>query len=76
MHRNFTTDLIRKAKEKYYTKLNEQLSDPSTCSKKWCGYIKSAYNRTLFTSVPPLREGPEIVSDTVKKVEMLNTFFL
>ena len=39
--RNLTTSLIRKAKTQYYKKINANLADPQTSSKKWWSTVKS-----------------------------------
>jgi len=54
--RNYTTFLIRDAKANYYKKLNENLSNPLFCKKKWWSSVKSLINNKIQMSIPSLRE--------------------
>ena len=75
--RNYTTWLIREAKTSYYCKLNNKLSDPSLGPKKWWNYIKfTLNNNNNHTSIPPIKEGAEIVFDSKEKADLFNDYFV
>lgn len=74
--RNNTTRLIRKAKNDFYFKLNQQLSDSATAPKKWWSCVKSMYKKKNYTSIPNLRVGAEIVTDSCEKASLFNDFFI
>jgi hypothetical protein len=69
--------LIREAKTLYYCKLNNKLSDPSLGPKKWWSYIKfTLNNKNNHTSIPPIKEGAEIVFDSKEKADLFNDYFV
>ena len=74
--RNLTTSLIRDAKANYYLKLNNDLSNPSLCKKKWWSTVKSLYNNKIHMSIPSLKENLCIITDAKQKADIFNAYFV
>ncbi len=72
----YTTTLIREAKQCYYIKLNNKLSDPNLGSKKWWSYIKSSLNKNYFRSIPSLIEGDHVIRDALQRANLFNQYFV
>ena len=75
IQRNMVVGFIRKAKKDYYVKLNIDLSNPRTCSKKWWGISKSLFRNKYYSPMPDLLVNGDIISDTKQKADSLNEYF-
>ena len=67
--------MILKRKEKYYHHLSFKLKNPNTSTKAYWSILKSFYNDTKVSLVPPLLVNNKIVSDFTKKATLFNDFF-
>ena len=75
IQRNYTSSLMRHSKKIYYENLNSKLSDPTICSKKWWGIVKSLYGQKIQGTIPPLVEGSRTIFDAKEKAELFNEYF-
>ena len=62
------------AKGGYFDKLNDQLNNPSTSPKKFWKLIKGYQGKQHCKGIPDLKDGDEIITDTLEKSDLLNTF--
>ena len=69
------SDMILKRKEKYYHNLSLKLSNPNTSAKTYWSILKSFYNDTKFSLVPPLLVNNKIAYDFTKKANFFNDLF-
>ena len=73
--RNEVIDLIREAKEKYFNKLQKDLSDKSTHPRKWWNIAKSIAKINNKPSSNPLKVNDNILIHPRDKSEAFNNFF-
>ena len=52
-----------------------KLSDPTICSKKWSGIVKSLCGQKIQGTIPPLVEGPRTIFDAKEKAELFKEYF-
>ena len=72
---NDTTKLIKEAKKRYYTDLDEKLSDPKIGHKHfWTAYKKIA-NKKKNTNIPPIIDNDIYFSNSEKKANVFNGYF-
>ena len=74
--RNLVVHLIRLAKSAHEKKINDLLSDPSTSLKMWWRITKSLYGDKLCSSIPSLKENNDLITDSKKKAEVFNEYFV
>jgi hypothetical protein len=74
--RNFTTNLIRSAKQFYYDKLNKDLSNPNINSKRWWSITQSLWGSTNVSLVPTIIENDVPVVDSGEKASIFNDYFV
>ena len=67
--------LIKKIKEKYYSRLISKLSDIGKSSKVYWSILKSFLIGKKISCILPLFENNEYITDFKKKAELFNSFF-
>ena len=67
--------LIKKIKEKYYSRLISKLSDIGKSSKVYWFILKSFLIGKKISCILPLFENNEYITDFKKKAELFNSFF-
>ena len=66
-----TSQMITSAKEKYFLKLGQKLSDPTNGVKAYWSTLNKIINRNKVTNVPPLLENGVFVTNYQTKVNVL-----
>ena len=72
---NNTNKLIREAKQLYYEKLGEKLSDPQTGHKHFWNAFKTITNEKKYTNIPPIIENDTYISNFRQKANLFNDYF-
>ena len=67
--------LIKKIKEKYYSRLISKLSDIGKSPKVYWSILKSFLIGEKISCILPLFENNEYITDFKKKAELFNSFF-
>ena len=70
-----TNNLIRDAKNSYYEKLGNLLSDSSTGQKHFWSAFKKLSNKKKTTNIPPLIEKNVFITDFLQKASLFNDYF-
>ena len=70
-----TDKLIRDAKNSYYEKLGNLLSDPSTGEKHFWSAFKKLSNKKKSTSIPPIIDNNVYITDFNQKASIFNDYF-
>ena len=65
-----TTLLIHTINEKYYTNLSDKLQDPEIDYKRWWGIVKSHYGNKIYSNIPTLLEGDQMITDAKEKATL------
>jgi len=73
--RNQTVRELTKAKTHYFNSLIPTLQNPEQNPKKWWSLTKSLLNNKIQTSIPPLFEDNNVITDAAHKAGIFNTFF-
>lgn len=74
--RNFTTNLIRLTKKRYYQRLNKELSDPGINFKKWWSITKRLCGSSNVSSILIIVENGVAVTDPKEKACIFNDYFI
>ena len=69
------TELLDNAKNIYYDKLANKLSNPSTSSKTYWFIVKTICNNKKIPLIPPIFIGNKLESDFKLKANHFNKFF-
>ena len=72
---NDTNKLIREAKQNYYKKLEDKLSDPKTGAKIFWNAFKKISNEGKRPNIPPLIENDKLISNFRHKANLFNDYF-
>ena len=72
---NTTNKLIREAKQLYYEKLGDKLSDPQTGHKQFWNAFKTITNKKKYTNIPPIIENDAYISNFRQKANLFNDYF-
>ena len=70
-----TNKLIKQAKQAYYTKLGDELSDPKTGPKNFWMASKNVVNKKKYTNIPPIIENNNYISNFHLKANIFNDYF-
>ena len=70
-----TSQMITSAKEKYFLKLGQKLSDPTNGVKAYWSTLNKIINQNKVTNIPPLLENCVFVTNYQTKVDVFNEFF-
>ena len=70
-----TSQMITSAKEKYFLKLGQKLSDPANGVKAYWSTLNKIINRNRVTNIPPLLENGVFVTNYQTKAGIFNEFF-
>ena len=70
-----TSQMITSAKEKYFLKLSQKLSDPTNGVKAYWSALNTVINRNKVTNIPPLLENRVFITNYQTKAELFNEFF-
>ena len=70
-----TSQMITSAKEKYFLKLGQKLSDPTNGVKAYWSTLNKIINRNKVTNIPPLLENGVFVTNYQTKADVFNEFF-
>jgi hypothetical protein len=73
---NITNKLIREAKQSYYKKLCEKLSDPQTGQKDFWNAFKRITKKSKHTNIPPMVDNKFMYRIFFKKLIYLMTILL
>ena len=73
--RNQTVREMTKAKNHYFNSLIPTLQNPDQNPKQWWTVTKSLLNNKIQTSIPPLFEDNNVITDAAHKAGIINTFF-
>ena len=60
----------------YFNELNSTLSNPKISTKNWWKVVKSVYGVKACFQIPPTKEGAIFISESLKKAELFNNYFL
>lgn len=66
---------FRRARTKFYSDIAGKLLDSSTCSKSYWRLTKLVYGPKIHKGVPDLVHGDSLVSDTLSKAKLINSYF-
>ena len=72
---NITNKLIKEAKQLYYKKLGEKLSDPQTGQKNFWNAFKRITNKKKHTNIPPIIDNNKYISNFRQKANIFNDYF-
>ena len=72
---NDTNKLIKDAKQSYYDKLGEKLSDPQIGAKHFWNAFHRISNRTKKTNIPPIILNDKYISNFRDKANIFNDYF-
>ena len=72
---NNTNKLIKQAKQTYYTKLGDKLSDHKTGPKNFWTAFKKIVNKKKYTNIPPIIENNTFISNFNLKANLFNEYF-
>ena len=72
---NQTNKLIKQAKNSYYEKLGNLLSDPSSGEKHFWNAFKKLANKKKTTNIPPIIENDVYITDFLQKASIFNDYF-
>ena len=72
---NSTNKLIKEAKQLYYKKLGDKLSDPHTGQKYFWTAFKRISNKKKNTNIPPIIDDNDYISNFRQKANIFNDFF-
>ena len=72
---NITNKLIKHAKQNYFQRLGDKLSNPATGQKPFWTSFKRIINKKKYTNIPPLIEGSHFVSKFQQKSNIFNDYF-
>ena len=70
-----TNKLIKEAKQLYYNKLGEKLTDPQTGKKKFWSAISRLTNNKKHTNIPPIIDNNKYISNFSQKSNIFNDYF-
>ena len=69
-----TSQMITSAKEKYFLKLGQKLSDPANGVKAYWSALNKIINRNKVTNTPPFLENGLFVTNYQTKADVFNEF--
>ena len=72
---NLTNKLIHDAKQSYYEKLGNKLSDPQTGHKNFWTAFKRITNKKKLTNIPPIFDNNTYVTNFQQKAKIFNEYF-
>ena len=72
---NSTNKLIREAKQSYFEKLGDKLSNPQTGQKNFWTAFKRITNKKKITNIPPILEKDIFVTNFNHKAQIFNDYF-
>ena len=72
---NNTNKLIREAKQTYYKKLGEKLSDPETGQKIFWNAFRRITNKSKHSNIPPIVDNNLYISNFQHKTNIFNDYF-
>ena len=72
---NSTNSLIREAKQTYYEKLGNKLSNPQTGQKNFWSAFKRVTNKKKHTNIPPILDNNICVANFQQKANIFNDYF-
>jgi hypothetical protein len=72
---NQTSKMITEAKNNYFKKLGNSLSDSSTGEKHFWNAFKKLSNKKKTTNIPPIIENNVYVTDFLQKATIFNDYF-
>ena len=72
---NLTNKLIRDAKQSYYEKLGNRLSDPQIGHKNFWTAFKRITNKKKLTNIPPIFDNNTYVTNFQQKAKIFNEYF-
>ena len=70
--RQNTSQMITSAKEKYFLKLGQKLSDPANGVKAYWSSLNKIINQNKVTSIPPLLKNGVFVTNYQTKADVFN----
>jgi len=73
--RNQTVREVTKAKQHYFNSLIPTFQNPDQNPKKWWSLTKSLLNNKIQTSIPPLFDNNNVITDAAHKAGIFNSFF-
>ena len=73
--RNKCNNLIRMAKNDYFSTISEKIIAESSGSKNWWNLVKRLLGSSKNRSIPPLQTDDDLICDNFAKCELINDFF-
>ena len=73
--RNNSTNANKRAKAAFYNTVNSTMNNPSISAKKKFGILKTLMKNQKISTIPPLIENNETITDPKQKAEILNAHF-
>ena len=73
--RNASTNANKRAKANFFNSINSTMNNPSISAKKKFGILKTLMQNQKVSSIPPLIENAETITDPKRKAEILNSHF-
>ena len=70
------SSLIEDAKQRYFTKIGQTLSNPTTGRKSYWALINKILNKAKVPVIPPLLENEMFVLDLTDKAQIFNDHFM
>ena len=74
--RDEANKLKRAAKEEYYKKMNDKLSNPDTSSKNYWKLMKQLYGNKTHQGIPPLIKDGHVFTSPKTKCNIFNETLL
>jgi hypothetical protein len=74
--RNFTTNVIRQAKKRYYQNVNKKLSDPAINVNLWWSLSKGLGGSMNVSRIPTIVENDVLITDSKEKACIFNDYFV
>ena len=71
---NLTNKMLKQAKENYFNKLDEKLSNPNTGHKPFWASFERLLNQKKYTNIPPLLEGNQFIPNLQEKCKIFNNY--